>query len=70
MENKDYKNKISSFWKSWQQRKQNYKDPTIRWHKVKKFIQGITKDFCIELKTKKTTTPTTIGTTNPPDTKK
>ena len=50
MENKDCKSKISSFWQKWQERKQNYEDPTISWDNGKKFIQGITKDFCTELK--------------------
>ena len=34
LENKDYKNKISSFWQKWQERKQN-EDPTIWWTMVK-----------------------------------
>ena len=50
MENKDYKTKIFSFWQKWQERKQNYEDPTTWWDNGKKFIQGITKDFCTELK--------------------
>ena len=72
MENKDCKSKISSFWQKWQERKQNYEDPTIWWDNGKKFIQGITKDFCTQLKEteKKTTTPTTIGITNLYNTKK
>ena len=49
-ENKDYKNRISFFWHRWQERKKNYEDPTIWWDNRKKFIQGITKDICIELK--------------------
>ena len=49
-ENKEHKNKISSFWQKWQQRKQNYQDPTIWWDNGKKFVQGLTKDFCTELK--------------------
>ena len=43
--NKDYQNKISSFWQKWQKRKQNYKDPAIWWGNGKKFTQGLTKDF-------------------------
>ena len=50
LQNKDYKNKITSFWQKWQQRKQNYRDPTVWWDNRKKFIQGITKDFCKKLK--------------------
>ena len=50
MENKDCKNKISSFGQKWQKRKQNYKDPTIWWVNGKKFIQGLTKDICTVLK--------------------
>ena len=41
---------ITSFWQRWQERKQNYEDPTIWWDNGKKLIQGITKDFCTELK--------------------
>ena len=50
LQNKDYKNKITSFWQKWQQRKQNYRDPTVWWDNGKKIIQGITKDFCTKLK--------------------
>ena len=50
MVNKDYQNKISSFWQKWQKRKQNYKDPAIWWGNGKKFTQGLTKDFLTELK--------------------
>ena len=50
LENKDYTNKITSFWQRWQERKRNYEDPTIWWDNGKKLIQGITKDFCTELK--------------------
>ena len=52
MENKDYINKITSFWQRqrWQERKRNYEDPTIWWDNGKKFIQGITKDFCTQLR--------------------
>ena len=50
LENKDYTNKITSFWQRWQERKKNYEDPTIWWDNGKKLIQGITKDFCTELK--------------------
>ena len=50
LENKDCKNKISSFGQKWQKRKQNYKDPTIWWVNGKKFIQGLTKDICTVLK--------------------
>ena len=49
LENKD-KNKITSFWQIWQERKGNYEDPTIWWDNGQKFIQGITKDFCTELR--------------------
>ena len=50
LQNKDYKNKITSFWHEWQQKKQKYRDLTIWWDNGKKFIQGITKDFCTKLK--------------------
>ena len=50
LQNKEYQNKITSFWQKWQQRKQNYQDPTVWWDNGKKFIQGITKDFCTKLK--------------------
>ena len=52
LENKEYKNKITSFWQKWQQRKPKYDDPTVWWDNGKQFIQGITKDFCTELKEK------------------
>ena len=63
LENKEYKNKISSFWQKWQERKQNYQDRTVWWENGKKFTQDLTKDFCTELKEMKkiTFTPTTIG---------
>ena len=50
LENKDYKNKVISFWQKWQKRKQKYNDPPIWWDNGKKFIQGLTQDFCTELK--------------------
>ena len=50
LQNKDYKNKITSFWHKWQQKKQKYRDLTIWWDNGKKFIQSITKDFCTKLK--------------------
>ena len=50
LQNKDYNNKITSFWHKWQQKNQKYRDLTIWWDNGKKFIQGITKDFCTKLK--------------------
>ena len=50
VQNKEYQNKITSFWQKWQQRKQNYQDPTVWWDNRKTFIQGINKDFCTKLK--------------------
>lgn len=47
---KDYKNKVTSFWQKWQKRKQKYNVPTIWWDNGKTFTQGLTKDFCTELK--------------------
>ena len=72
LENKDYTDKITSFWQRWQERKRNYENPTIWWDNGKKFIQGITKDFCSELKEieKKTTTPIKTRTTNSSHSKK
>ena len=31
LENKDYKNKITSFWQRWQERKRNYEDLVGQW---------------------------------------
>ena len=50
LQNKEYQNKITSFWQKWQQTKQNYQDLTVWWDNGKKFIEGITKDFCTKLK--------------------
>ena len=50
LQNKEYQNKITSFWQKRQQRKRNYQDPTVWWDNGKKFILGITKDFCTKLK--------------------
>ena len=50
LQNKEYQNKITSFWQKWQQKKRNYQDPTVWWDNGKKFILGITKDFCTKLK--------------------
>ena len=50
---KDYRNQILSIWQKFQERKLNYQDRTVWWGKGKRFIQSLTKDFCIELKLKK-----------------
>ena len=50
LENKEYKNKINTFWKNWQEKKGKYPDPTVWWDNGKKFIQGLTKDYCTQLK--------------------
>ena len=45
LENKGYKNKKTSSWQKWQQRKRKCEDPSIWRDNGKKFIQGIiTKD--------------------------
>ena len=43
LQNKDYKNKITSFWQKWQQRKQNYQDPTIWWDNGKNLFKASPK---------------------------
>ena len=49
-ENKDYENKMSFFfWQKWQQRKEKYQDINAWWDN-RKNIQGLTKDFCTDLK--------------------
>ena len=50
LENNEYQNKITSFWQKWHQIKQNCQNPTIWWDNGKKFIRGITEDFCTKLK--------------------
>ena len=50
LENKDYKNKINTFWKNWQVKKGKYPDPTVWWDNGKKVIQGLTEDYCTQLK--------------------
>ena len=43
LQNKDCKNKITSFWQKWQQRKQNYQDPTIWWDNGKNLFKASPK---------------------------
>ena len=50
LENKDYKQKIETFWINWKNKKNIYPDQTKWWDMAKQYIQGITKDFCIDFK--------------------
>ena len=50
LENKDYKQEIEVFWLHW---KNSYPDQTKWWDMAKLYIQGITKDFCVEFKQKR-----------------
>ena len=50
LENKAYKQKIETFWQHWRNKKNSYLDQTKWWDMAKLYIQGITKDFCIDLK--------------------
>ena len=54
LENKDYKQKIETFWVHWKNRKNIYPDQTKGWNMAKQNIQGITKDFCIDFEPKQT----------------
>ena len=52
LQNKEYKQKIETFWLHWKNKKNIYPDQTKWWDMAKIYIQGITKDFCIDLKQK------------------
>ena len=52
LHNKEYKQKIETFWLHWKNKKNIYPDQTKWWDMAKIYIQGITKDFCIDLKQK------------------
>ena len=54
LENKAYKQKIETFWQHWKNKKNSYPDQTKWWDMAKLYIQGITKDFCIDFKEKQT----------------
>ena len=54
LQNKEYKQKIETFWQHWQNKKNRYPDQTKWWDMAKIYIQGITKDFCIDYKEKQT----------------
>ena len=54
LENKAYKQKIETFWQHWKNKKNSYPDQTKWWDIAKLYIQGITKDFCIDFKEKQT----------------
>ena len=53
-QNKEYRQKIETFWQHWQNKKNRYPDQTKWWDMAKIYIQGITKDFCIDYKEKQT----------------
>ena len=48
------KQKIESFWQRGKNKKNSYPDQTKGWDMAKLYIQGVTKDFCIEFKQKQT----------------
>ena len=48
---------METFWQHWQNKKNSYPDQT-KWSEMAKlYIQGITKDFCIDFKEKQTELP-------------
>ena len=51
---KAYKQKIENFWQHWKNKKNSYPDETKWWDMAKLYIQGITKDFCIDFKQNQT----------------
>ena len=54
LENKAYKQKIGTFWQHWQNKKNSYPDQTKWSDMARLYIQGMTKDFCIDFKEKQT----------------
>ena len=54
LEYKDYKQKLEAFWLHWRSKKNSYPEQT-KWLDIAKlYIQGITKDFCVDFKQKET----------------
>ena len=54
LQNKEYKQKIETFWLHWKNKKNIYPDQTKWWDMAKIYTQGIPKDFCIDLEQQET----------------
>ena len=52
--NKDYKRKAETFWLYSKNKKNIYPNQTKWWGMAKQYIQGTTKDVCIDFKEKQT----------------
>ena len=50
LENKAYKQKRETFWHRWKNKKNSYPDQTKWWDMTKLYMEGTTKDFCIDIK--------------------
>ena len=54
LEYKDYEQKLEAFWLHWRSKKNSYPEQTKWLDMAKLYIQGITKDFCVDFKQKET----------------
>ena len=54
LQNKEYKQKIETFWLHWKNKKNIYPDQTKWWDMAELYIQEISKDVSVDLKQKET----------------